>query len=547
MAVSPFVLFPTKTTAPSANYPLGGAQNITITGDGTGTPWITSMINDVFGFQQRMISEANITISGNSETAIASDYFDALEDCFERRLVYSDSGVANSYALSTVSGAGLGNGLINGAMFRFQAANANDSLSGINVESIGLKSLRASDGSQLIGGEIRADNQTVVQYVASSDRFVLISEPLKADPAGNLMWGRNAGLNISAGTNNILLGTDAGRDLSTGSEGTFVGAGTGRMNATQLQNTYIGAFAGADNEGANNTFVGRYAGAGFSSGGLHANSCVFGRNTAISGPGGSNNTIMGHGAVTASGFASDDNTVVGAGGGVALTTGSRNLFAGVEAGSLIYSGNGNVMLGVDSGTSSAQQRPVAGVMGNLGGSNSKIFMVSSGDTASDVLISGSFVDGSFALNNGDLLIPNISTIGSGTDLVYDEATDTIKKISSSERYKTNISYEGIDSDFILAFKPASCNYRKTAREKISEGEGVRQVISQTEYEPEKRLTLIAEDCEKTNKNVVGYEKDGITAATVRYGQPDMVTGLIHKIQQLWDKVEALENNAVSLK
>ena len=82
MAIVPSSLFPTKTTAPSAAYPQGGAQNITAPGDGTGTPWDQAIVNDLFGLQQWLLAKASIVPSGSADTAVVSDYGDALTALF---------------------------------------------------------------------------------------------------------------------------------------------------------------------------------------------------------------------------------------------------------------------------------------------------------------------------------------------------------------------------------------------------------------------------------------------------------------------------------
>ena len=82
MAIVPNTQFPTKTTAPSAAYPQGGAQNITAPGDGTGTPWDQAIVNDIFGLQQWLLAQAGITPSGSADTALVSDYGDALMALF---------------------------------------------------------------------------------------------------------------------------------------------------------------------------------------------------------------------------------------------------------------------------------------------------------------------------------------------------------------------------------------------------------------------------------------------------------------------------------
>ena len=78
MSLIPNASFPTRTTAPNADYPYGGAQNVTAPNDGTGTPWIADIINDIFGFQQALLVAAGIAPSGNPDTAQDSQYLDAL-------------------------------------------------------------------------------------------------------------------------------------------------------------------------------------------------------------------------------------------------------------------------------------------------------------------------------------------------------------------------------------------------------------------------------------------------------------------------------------
>lgn len=71
-------LFPGKTNSPSAAYPFGSARNVTVSGDGLGTPFIASLQNDIIGLQQYLINEAGITPSGSPDTALVSQQFTAI-------------------------------------------------------------------------------------------------------------------------------------------------------------------------------------------------------------------------------------------------------------------------------------------------------------------------------------------------------------------------------------------------------------------------------------------------------------------------------------
>ena len=77
MAINPETLYVGKIKPASAPYPYGEAQDITLPSDGTGTPWKASFVNDLFGFQQSLLSEAGIIPSGTPDQVGASQYLDA--------------------------------------------------------------------------------------------------------------------------------------------------------------------------------------------------------------------------------------------------------------------------------------------------------------------------------------------------------------------------------------------------------------------------------------------------------------------------------------
>lgn len=79
MAINPSTSFPSNTTTPNASYPYGGARDVVSPGDGSGTPFVAEMLNDIFGFQQAVLTEADITPSGVPDTATDSQYLDALK------------------------------------------------------------------------------------------------------------------------------------------------------------------------------------------------------------------------------------------------------------------------------------------------------------------------------------------------------------------------------------------------------------------------------------------------------------------------------------
>lgn len=68
-----------------AGYPHGKARNVTVSGDGTGTPLEAAWVNDVWGFFQNLLTEGGVTPSGNPDEVGASQYLDALIKIFPVR------------------------------------------------------------------------------------------------------------------------------------------------------------------------------------------------------------------------------------------------------------------------------------------------------------------------------------------------------------------------------------------------------------------------------------------------------------------------------
>lgn len=93
MAIRPNNEYPGATTSPDSNYPYGGARNVSSPGDDTGTPWEEKLINDIFGFQQALLQEANITPNDNPETAAVSQYLGAIQSLIQDSVDYEETTV----------------------------------------------------------------------------------------------------------------------------------------------------------------------------------------------------------------------------------------------------------------------------------------------------------------------------------------------------------------------------------------------------------------------------------------------------------------------
>lgn len=78
MALDPNSRYPANTGAPDADYPLGSAVNVSEPGAGDGTPLEKDWVNDLWGFLQSLLDEAELAADGNPDKVGASQYLDAV-------------------------------------------------------------------------------------------------------------------------------------------------------------------------------------------------------------------------------------------------------------------------------------------------------------------------------------------------------------------------------------------------------------------------------------------------------------------------------------
>lgn len=87
MAIRIVDQYPGKTAGVDTEYPQGKARNVTTPNDGTGTPWEAAIVNDDQGFKQALLNEAGIIPSGNPDTALSSQYLEALREVVLRTAI----------------------------------------------------------------------------------------------------------------------------------------------------------------------------------------------------------------------------------------------------------------------------------------------------------------------------------------------------------------------------------------------------------------------------------------------------------------------------
>jgi hypothetical protein len=285
-------------------------------------------------------------------------------------------------------------------------------------------------------------------------------------PAGNTAEGQNALLSLTSGTYNTGVGLFSLLGNAEGSFNTAIGAGALLAN-TAHQNTAIGAGALLSNtDGVKNTAHGAFALFGNTAGNSNTASGVgalFNNST------GFNNTAIGYNTLL-SNTTAGDNTAIGTTALFSNTTGEFNIAIGSQALRDNVTGDSNTAIGDSAGfniTGSGNVCIGAGVNGVAGESN--ITRIRN-------------VYGSVATERA----------------VYVTSDNRIGTLSSSRRYKEQITPMEKASEAIHSLIPVSFRYRK-------------------EVDPARSLCfgLIAEEVAEINPNLVTLDCEG-KPETVRY-------------------------------
>jgi hypothetical protein len=126
--------------------------------------------NSLADINNLMIS-AGITPDLNNVNQInkAVANYVAVSDC------YTDSGIANAYVLTPINNFQAPTSYIEGMKIRFITSNANTGASTINVASLGVKTIKKFDGSDVISGDIPANVEIELVYRSGVFKINLVS------------------------------------------------------------------------------------------------------------------------------------------------------------------------------------------------------------------------------------------------------------------------------------------------------------------------------------------------------------------------------------
>jgi len=110
---------------------------------------------------------------------------------------YADSGSANTYVLSALSGKSAVTVLRDGQQFRFRTDNASTSGSTVNVNGLGVKAI-VTEAAAALTTQVSANDENTITYDLANTRFVLKTVP-------TALVGLTGSTVFTQSTNNIGL------------------------------------------------------------------------------------------------------------------------------------------------------------------------------------------------------------------------------------------------------------------------------------------------------------------------------------------------------
>ena len=165
-----------RTTAPDANYPYASSKDETGPGVGDGTPYFKARADDIFGFQQALLTLSSIVPSGNADTIVASQYAQSLVELASGRAFnYDETGVADVYVFDVQTNQHEPQSLYDGLIANAYVVNTNTGASTVDVAGLGPKSIKTPAGADPAAGDITANDYLELRFDLGNDWWVLTS------------------------------------------------------------------------------------------------------------------------------------------------------------------------------------------------------------------------------------------------------------------------------------------------------------------------------------------------------------------------------------
>lgn len=246
MAINPETQYPGKINPSTADYPYGSARNVTISGDGTGTPWEAAIVNDLLGFQQSLLSAASVVPSGTPDKVGTSQYLEALLKVSGRQVMLTTdiltTNLSNSNNLVT-----LGRSTVNDGGNAIWTFTGNNIPTNAGTEDIANRNIYDSVGNEFKYNEIVINPAAFGILPSSGDNSPAWQSLLNSNPVhihfsvpGNYIF-------LSNSTHNASITITGNKDVIINCiDGSYTGAYWTKFTGAfpQIENLSINAIKG---------------------------------------------------------------------------------------------------------------------------------------------------------------------------------------------------------------------------------------------------------------------------------------------------------------
>lgn len=196
--------------------------------------------NNIVGASKNLIENSGQTID-SSNTQLSK----AVANYVASGSFYTDSGIANAYVLNTTGSFQAPTQYVDGMEIRFRTSNTNTGASTINVNGLGVKNIKNSDGTtDILAGFISNNRDISLRFY--NDCFIPSNEITQATTS-------TAGQSLLPNQITISNGTDSDHDIDFTAGNFQFDDGSGQAVATALTKQIDAAWVAGDNAGGLDT------------------------------------------------------------------------------------------------------------------------------------------------------------------------------------------------------------------------------------------------------------------------------------------------------
>ena len=165
MAINLLAQYPGKVDPVTAAWPYGKPRNITVSGDGLGTPWEAAIIKDIVGLQQALLTSSGIVPSGTPDEVGTSEYLQSLVELASGRAeTYTTSGTADNIVLTAFTNQEPVQSLYVGLTVKFTPIASNTGAVFVNLVGLGVKSIKDIHSNTLRADDLVVNIDAIITY-----------------------------------------------------------------------------------------------------------------------------------------------------------------------------------------------------------------------------------------------------------------------------------------------------------------------------------------------------------------------------------------------